>query len=95
MDLIRQVCVVLECLVRVVKETVHALEVPLHVLFHTLSLAFPLLPNLHFGLKVYEALLDQLDVQDAGHAILIVDEAFILALQQLERDLDAWVHLCD
>ena len=42
--LVAQVRVVLECLVRVVKETVQALEVPLHVLFHTLSLAFPLIP---------------------------------------------------
>ena len=50
--LIAQVRIVLECLVRVVKETVQALEVPLHVLFHTLSLAFPLLPNLHLSLEV-------------------------------------------
>ena len=50
--LIAQLRVVLECLVRVVKETVQALEVPLHVLFHTLSLAFPLLPNLHLSLEV-------------------------------------------
>ena len=50
--LIAQVRVVLECLVRVIKETVQALEVPLHVLFHTLSLAFPLLPNLNFRLEV-------------------------------------------
>ena len=50
--LVAQVRIVLECLVRVVKETVQALEVPLHVLFHTLSLAFPLLPNLHLSLEV-------------------------------------------
>ena len=50
--LIAQVRVVLECLVRVVKETVQALKVPLHVLFHTLSLAFPLIPNLHLSLEV-------------------------------------------
>ena len=40
------------------EEVVQSLEVSLHMFFHALSLAFPLLPDSEFCLKVCEALLD-------------------------------------
>ena len=64
------------------EEVVQPLEVSLHMLLHSLSLAFPLLPDSKFRLKVCEALLDQFDIQYACHAILILTESLELSLQE-------------
>ena len=62
MHLMRVVC---ESLLCVVEEAVQLLDVPLQVLFHTLSITLALLPDLELRVKFGESLLDFLGVQNA------------------------------
>ena len=74
------VSVILESLVHVCEEIVETLHIFLKMLFHTLSLPFPLLPNFQFSLKVNKALLYLFDVEQASHTFLSQAERLKLGL---------------
>lgn len=69
-----QVRVTLESLVHIAEEFVHSLDASLLVPFRSLPLSVSLLPNFKLVREVREPLLDHLDVQNAGQALLVLTE---------------------
>ena len=55
----------------------------LELLLATLALALGSTPDFQLSLEISESLLDELDVQDAHHALLVFAESLELGLQSI------------
>ena len=86
--IIDELHIVLESLCLVLKHLGQACIVALELLLATLANTFVSSPDFQLRLEISEALLDQLHVQDAHHAFLVLAERLELALKRSEVELD-------
>ena len=73
---------------KVVANLVQSLDVPVELFLPSLSNAISLFPHLELGLEISKALIDELFVADACHAIRRLHEVIKLFLQRVEVKLD-------